>query len=86
MIFKTNGHANCPPDYNSGFCADYGLDCDACWAQWVQEQDSKRNVARLLKIGMDMAWCEWGNCSVCGGKNPMTADYCNWCGARLRKE
>lgn len=26
----------CPPDYNSGFCADYGLDCDDCWEEWEE--------------------------------------------------
>lgn len=28
----------CPPDYNGGFCADYDVDCKACWEQWEQEQ------------------------------------------------
>lgn len=27
----------CPPDYNGGFCADYNVDCKACWEQWEQE-------------------------------------------------
>lgn len=27
----------CPPDYNGGFCADYDVDCKACWEQWEQE-------------------------------------------------
>ena len=29
----------CPPDYNGGFCADYNVDCDACWEQWRQEHE-----------------------------------------------
>ena len=24
----------CPPGYNGGFCADYAVDCDVCWAEW----------------------------------------------------
>ena len=27
----------CPPDYNGGFCADYDVDCEACWEQWREE-------------------------------------------------
>lgn len=33
----------CPPDYNSGFCADYDVDCKACWKQWEQEHKVKEN-------------------------------------------
>ena len=31
----------CPPDYNGGFCADYDVDCDACWEQWEQEHKAE---------------------------------------------
>ena len=31
----------CPPDYNGGFCADYDVDCKACWEQWEQEHKAE---------------------------------------------
>ena len=31
----------CPPDYNGGLCADYDVDCKACWKQWKQEHKAE---------------------------------------------
>ena len=30
----------CPPSYNSGFCADYDVDCDACWKEWKEWKET----------------------------------------------
>ena len=38
---------------------------------------------RLKSEGWDEAWCEWGECSVCGKSNMMGSKYCNDCGAKL---
>lgn len=37
----------------------------------------------LKNARFDECYCEWGDCSVCGGKNVMAATHCNWCGAKL---
>lgn len=31
----------CPPDYNGGFCADYDVDCDACWEEYTSTANEK---------------------------------------------
>lgn len=33
----------CPPGYNGGFCADYDVDCKACWEQWGQEHKAEED-------------------------------------------
>ena len=34
----------CPPGYNGGFCADYDVDCTACWEQWKEEHQEDHNA------------------------------------------
>lgn len=31
----------CPPDYNGGFCADYDVNCDACWEEYTSTMNEK---------------------------------------------
>ena len=36
----------CPPGYNGGFCADYDVDCEACWEQYRDKE--KRNHEKYV--------------------------------------
>ena len=38
---KSSEEKGCPPDYNSGFCADYDVDCDACWEEYTSMTNEK---------------------------------------------
>lgn len=40
----------------------------------------------LKNIYIDEAYCEMGDCSVCGTWNPLPANYCRGCGAKMDKE
>lgn len=40
----------------------------------------------LRNIDIDEAYCEMGDCSVCGCWNPIPANYCRGCGAKMDKE
>lgn len=44
----------------------------------------KPSVARLISVGMNEWYCEFGKCSVCGTENPMDAKYCLRCGVKLQ--
>ena len=37
----------------------------------------------LGNIKVDEAYCEMGDCSVCGCWNPLPANYCRICGAKM---
>ena len=53
----------CPPDYNGGFCADYDVDCKACWEQWEQEHKAEER-------------CVMDECKVCANADN---EYCFAC-------
>ena len=53
----------CPPDYNGGFCADYDVDCKACWEQWEQEHKAEGR-------------CVMDECKVCANADN---EYCFAC-------
>lgn len=70
-------------DYNQGWN-------DAC--DYIRERLENAVVAadvapvrhgRLLRTGLDEYYGEWGECSVCGWDNPINAQYCNGCGAKM---
>ena len=61
------------------------------FAQYRIEQFPAADVVpvvhgRLVSIGHDEMFCEFGTCTVCGADNPMSNRYCSQCGARLDLE
>lgn len=40
----------------------------------------------LVSTGMDEAYVEFGDCTICGGDNFIKAKFCNWCGAKMDGE
>ena len=52
----------CPPDYNGGFCADYIVDCDACWEQWEQEHKAMDECKSCANADNEYCFvCDNGN-------------------------
>ena len=37
----------------------------------------------IVSDGMDELYAEFGECTKCGGDNIVTAEFCNWCGAKM---
>ena len=48
----------CPPDYNGGFCADYDVDCDACWEEYTSTTNEKPTEEIKMEEPEDLCFLE----------------------------
>lgn len=65
----------------------YHVDSSGKFHHWVEIQPAA-DVApvrhgRLLRTGLDEYYGKWAECSGCGWDNPINAQYCNGCGAKM---
>ena len=82
----------CPPDYNGGFCADYDVDCKACWEQWEQEHKAEEVDSSPMMAYLNPSRVVAGTaCQICDEFIPVY-EYqhaypriCNECKKRLKK-
>ena len=44
------------------------------------------SVARLISVGEQEWYEEFGKCTACGTENPMDASYCLRCGVKLQEQ
>ena len=63
----------CPPGYNGGFCADYDVDCEACWEQYWEEEIQNDEPFMARKIVKTCVW-PFKACADCKIRNCMVRD------------
>ena len=81
----------CPPDYNGGFCADYDVDCKACWEQWEQEHKTEVDYSSITAHLNSSRMVAGTACQICDefiplyGHQQAYSRICNECKKRLKK-